>query len=159
MPDPLWPHRLYPTRLLCPRDFPAKNTGAGCHFLLQELFPDRGLNPCFFHWQVDSLPLSHQPLQGRPRKWKWKSLSRVWLFSAPWTMQSMEFSRLEYWSGWLYPPPGDLPNPGIKPRVPALQADSLSAKPQGKTSEVHISIEIDLWISVCFTSSFLTLNV
>ena len=77
----------------------------------------------------------------------------------PRTMQSMEFSRLEYWSGWLYPPPGDLPNPGIKPRVPALQADSLSAKPQGKTSEVHISIEIDLWISVCFTSSFLTLNV
>ena len=39
---------------------------------------------------------------------------------------SMEFSRQEYWSGLPCPPAGDLPNPGIKPRSPALQADSLS---------------------------------
>ena len=41
----------------------------------------------------------------------------------------MEFSRQEYWSGWPFPPPGDLPNPGIEPKspcaVPALQADSI----------------------------------
>ena len=43
----------------------------------------------------------------------------------------MEFSRLEYWSGWPFPFPGDLPNPGIKPRSPALQVDSLPAEPQG----------------------------
>ena len=42
----------------------------------------------------------------------------------------MEFSRPEYWSGYPFPSPGDLPNPGIKPRSPALQADSLPAEPQ-----------------------------
>ena len=43
----------------------------------------------------------------------------------PRIIQSMEFSRPEYWSGQPFPSPGDLPNPGIKPRSPALQADSL----------------------------------
>ena len=46
--------------------------------------------------------------------------------------QSMEFSRPEYWSGQPLPSPGDLPNPGIKPRSPALQEDSLPAEPPGK---------------------------
>ena len=44
----------------------------------------------------------------------------------------MEFSRPEYWSGYPFPSPGDLPSPRIEPRYPALQADSLSAEPQGK---------------------------
>ena len=44
---------------------------------------------------------------------------------------SMEFSRQEYWSELPFPPPGHLPNPGIKPRSPALQADSLPAEPAG----------------------------
>ena len=44
----------------------------------------------------------------------------------------MESSRPEYWSGKPFPSPGDLPNPGIEPRSPALQADSLPAEPQGK---------------------------
>ena len=42
-----------------------------------------------------------------------KSLSRVRLFATPWTIQSMEFSRPEYWSGWPSPSPGDLPNSGV----------------------------------------------
>ena len=66
---------------------------------------------------------------------KWKSLSRIWLFATPWTillMESMEFSRPEYWSGWPFSSPGDLPNPEIEPRSPTLQADSLPAEPQGK---------------------------
>ena len=42
------------------------------------------------------------------------------------------FSRQEYWSRWPCPPPGDLPYPGIKPRSPALQADSLPSEPPGK---------------------------
>ena len=50
----------------------------------------------------------------------------------PWTIQSMEFSRPEYWTGQLFPSPGDLPNPGIKPRSPALQANSSPAEPPGK---------------------------
>ena len=63
---------------------------------------------------------------------KWKSLSHVWLFATPWTIQSMEFSRPEYWSGQPFPSPGDLPNPGIELRSLALQVDSFPAEPQGK---------------------------
>ena len=44
----------------------------------------------------------------------------------------MEFSRPEHWSGLPFPSPGDLPNPGIEPRSPALQADTLPVEPQGK---------------------------
>ena len=43
----------------------------------------------------------------------------------------MEFSTPKYWNGLLFPSPGDLPNPGIKPRSSALQADSLPSKPPG----------------------------
>ena len=46
--------------VLCPCDFPGKNTGAGCHFLLQGVFLTQGSNPCLLHWQVDSLPLNHK---------------------------------------------------------------------------------------------------
>ena len=49
-----------------------------------------------------------------------------------WTIQSMEFSRPEYWSEWPFPSPGDLPNPGMKPRSPIMQADSLPSEPPGK---------------------------
>ena len=45
--------------------------------------------------------------------WKWKSLSCVQLFVTPWTMQSVEFSRLEYWSGEHFLFPGDFPKPGL----------------------------------------------
>ena len=44
----------------------------------------------------------------------------------------MKFSRQEYWSGLPFPSPGDLPNPGIEPRSPVLQADSLPIELQGK---------------------------
>ena len=59
-----------------------------------------------------------------------KSLSRVRLFSTPWTVAhqappSMGFSRQQYWNGLPFHSPGDLPNPGIEPRSPALQADTL----------------------------------
>ena len=72
-------------------------------------------------------------------KVKVKSLSCVQLFATPWTVayqvpQSMEFSRQEYWCGLPFPSPGDLPNPGIKPGSPALQADALPSEPPGKTS-------------------------
>ena len=51
----------------------------------------------------------------------------------------MEFSREEYWSGLPFPSPGDLPNPGIEPRSPALQADSLPSEPSGKLAFVEDS--------------------
>ena len=65
-------------------------------------------------------------------KWKWKLLSQVWLSATPWTIQSMEFSRQEYWSGLPFPFPGELPNLGIKPRSPALWTDSLLSELPGK---------------------------
>ena len=57
--------------------------------------------------------------------------------ATPWTVArqaplSMGFSRQEYWSGLPFPSPGDLPDPGIKPRSPALQADSLLTELRGK---------------------------
>ena len=57
----------------------------------------------------------------------------VWLFVTPWTVAqhapwSMGFPRQEYWSGLPFPSPGDLPDPGIEPGSPALQADSLPSE-------------------------------
>ena len=66
-----------------------------------------------------------------------RTLNRVRIFETPWTVAHqvslfMEFSRQEYWRGLSCPSPGDLPNPGIKPRSPALQADSLPYELPGK---------------------------
>ena len=67
-----------------------------------------------------------------------KSLSHVQLFATPWTVAyqaalSMGFSRQECWSGVPFPSPGDLLDPGIKPRSPALEADALTSEPPGKS--------------------------
>ena len=66
-----------------------------------------------------------------------KSFSHVRLFVTPWTVAhqappSTGFSRQEYWSGWPFPSPGDLPHPGIKPGSPTLQADALPSEPLRK---------------------------
>ena len=68
---------------------------------------------------------------------KVKLLGRVRLFVTWWTVArqappSMGFSRQEYWSGLPFPSPGDLPNPGVEPRSPALEADALTSEPPGK---------------------------
>ena len=70
---------------------------------------------------------------------KVKSLSRVQLFATPWTVAhqappSIGFSRQEYWNGLPFPSPGDLPDPGIEPRSPALRAEALTSGPPGKQS-------------------------
>ena len=56
----LQPHGLEPARLLCPWDFPGKNPGAGCHFLLQEVFLTQGLNPGIPHCRQALYHLSYQ---------------------------------------------------------------------------------------------------
>ena len=53
----------------------------------------------------------------------------------------MGFSKQEYWSGLPFPFPGDLLDPGIKPRCPALQADTLPSEPPGNEAEVDIFLE------------------
>ena len=65
---------------------------------------------------------------------KVKSLSCVRLLATPWTVAyqaplSMGFSREEYWSGLPFPSPVDLPDPGIEPGSPSLQADVLTSEP------------------------------
>ena len=110
-----------------PRNFPNKNTGVGCHFLLQGIFLPQALNPCVLHllpWQVNSLPPHHLGShcicvvsQSRP----------IPLFKG--------FARQEYWSGLPFPSPGDLPDPGIETEFavsPAFQAESLPTEPSGK---------------------------
>ena len=124
------PHRWQPTRLPRPWDSPGKNTGVGCHFLLQclkEKSESEAAQSCptFSNPMDCSLPGSsvHGISQARvlewgaisiSNTWKWKvkekSLSRVRLFATPWTVAhqappSMGFSRQEYWSGVPSPSP------------------------------------------------------
>ena len=74
------------------------------------------------------------------KKVKVQSLSRVWLFATPWSVAyqdplSMGFSRQEYWSGLLFPSPGDLPGPGIEPvslESHAMTGGSFTTVPPGK---------------------------
>ena len=130
------PHRLKPSRGLCPSDFPGKNTGKGCHFLLQGTFRlrDWTSGSCiagrlFTDWATSEAHLSKQ-------KVKVKSLSLVRLFVTTWTIAhqappAMGFSRQQYWSGLPFPSPRDLPDPGIEPGSPTLQVDTLPSEPPG----------------------------
>ena len=61
--DSLQPHELKPTRLFCPWNFPSKNTGVDCHFLLQGIFLNQGINMrllCLLHWQAEKLDKYYQ---------------------------------------------------------------------------------------------------
>ena len=80
-----------------------------------------------------------------------KLLSHVRLFATPWTVAhqaplSMGFSRQEYWNGLLFPSPGDLLDPGIEPRSPALQADTLTSEPPGQVPKGYLT---QLW-KICW---------
>ena len=77
--------------------------------------------------------------------------SCVLLFVTPWTVVCqalLGFSRQEYWSGLPCPPPGVLPDPGIEPGTPTLQADSLLMRPSGKLLGVYISKQICILLSL-----------
>ena len=76
--DSLWPHGLYPNRILRPWDFLGKNTGVGCHFLLQGIFLTQGLNLGFLHYRQLLYHLSHQ---GSPSSQSYGfSSSHVWMW-------------------------------------------------------------------------------
>ena len=116
-------------------DSPGKNIGAGCHALLQGIFPTQGLNPGLPHCRRILNHLSHQ---GSPRILEWVAYS---------------FSR------------GEIPHSGIEPGSPALQADSLPAELPGKPpvlysrsvlvfyfvySSMYMSVPVSQFIS-CFS--------
>ena len=77
-------------------------------------------------------------------RWKWSEVAQSCLtLCDSWTVAhqtppSMGFSRQEYWSGLPFPSPGDLPDPGIEPRSPALQGDALTSAPPGKPLNIRI---------------------
>ena len=74
----------------------------------------------------------------------------------------MRFSRQEYWSGLPFPSPGDLPDPGIEPGSPALQADSLLPELPGKTPYlmyIFDSLTLNSWpaaLNLCLNEANLT---
>ena len=112
---------------------------------------DTGSRRAEHDWAHSTAILSYSQVYAL-MKWriKYYSLSHVWLFVTPWTVAhqaplSMGFSRQEYWSGLPFPSPGYLPNPGIKPRFPALQANSLLSELSGKP----------WWSEECLLSNFL----
>ena len=92
--------------------------------------------------------------EGREGGREGKSRSRVRLFATPWTVahqapQPMEFSRQQHWSGLPFPPPGGLPDSGIEPASPALQADSLPLSHQGRSIAWKMDKKTVLKASVC----------
>ena len=80
MSDSLWLHGLWPASLLCPGDSPGKETGVGCHPLLQGVFPTQGSNPGLPHCRRILYHLSHQ---GSPRILKWVTCPFSRGFSPP----------------------------------------------------------------------------
>ena len=101
------------------------------------------VNPWLIHVNVWQKPLQYgkvinlQLIKINGGKKTVKSLSSVRPFASPWTVAhhappSMGFSRQEYWSGLPFLSPGDLPDPEIEPRSPALQANALTSEPSGK---------------------------
>ena len=107
-------------RLLCPRNSPGKNTGVGCHFLLQCMKVKSESEV------TQSCPTLRDPMDCSPQ-----------------ASLSMGFSRQEYWSGLPFPFPGDLPDPGIDPTSPAspvLAGRFFTTEPRGSTPGLCQSI-------------------
>ena len=98
-----------------PWDSAGKNTGMGCHALLQGIFPTQGLNPCLLHCRKTLFTLE-PPAKAIASLFVCvlSHFSRVQPCAALWTVAhqallSMGFSRQEHWSGLPFPSPGDLP--------------------------------------------------
>ena len=97
MSGTLQSYGLSPATLLCPWDFPSKNTGVGCHILLQEIFLTQGLNPhflCLLHWQVSSLPPAPPQiiLLASTQQYGWSCLS-LWSERMPGSLSDGALSR------------------------------------------------------------------
>ena len=121
-----------PIRLFCPRHFPGQNTRAGCHFLLQGIFPTQGLSPHLLHYRQI---LYHWATRGAPTHIYW---SRIYIFFF-WVLFIFFFNifskiYLFIWLYWLLGACKPLvvacgilvPWLGIEPGPPALGAQSLS---------------------------------
>ena len=131
-------HRRQPTRLRRPWDSPGKNTRVDCHFLLQCIKVKSEskvsqLCPALSDPMDCSLPGSsvHGIFQARVLEWG-----------------AIAFSE-QYCSGLLFPSPGDLPDPGIKPVSPVWQADSSPLSHAGKPTKLSYIISIIIFAFLC----------
>ena len=127
------------SRLLCPWDSPGKNTGVGCHFLSTGDLSCPGIKPAVLALAGGFFTIEPS---GKPEIKFWgvcvsRSVVSDSLQSArllcPWNSPSKNTG-----VGSSSPSPGDLPDPGIEPRSPALQVDSLQSEPPGKPSSVLV---------------------
>ena len=120
--------------------------------LSQTLFSKLTSHKCFL-WFLYLTWLSLSLELRVPGVSEWvKSLSRVQLFATPWTVAhhappSLGLSRQEYWVGTS---PGYLPDPGMEPRSPVLQADALTSEPPGKPVSFSNWNRIDLQCYISF---------
>ena len=122
MSDSWPPHGMWPSRLLCPWHSPGKNTGMGCHFLLQGIFPTQGLNLCLLHCRWIFYCLSHW---GNPSRWlhikadqtdlnrelnqEWKKQKHILITVARWSWSDPQKRKqaklcihcIKYSAGWM----------------------------------------------------------
>ena len=118
-------------------EFPRQEYWSGLSFPSSGYLPNPGMEPTSPVLQADFLPLSQE---GSHTETMCVCVSRSVMsdFCSPMDFKaheaplSMEFSMQECWSRLPFPSPGDLPDPGIEPRSPALQADALPSEPPGK---------------------------
>ena len=126
------------------------------HLLHFAVFPEKKIIKIYF-LKDSSHPFLPRLLHESPihTKYKVKLFSCVQLFATPWTVAHqappfMEFSRQGYWSGLPFPSPGDVPDPGIEPGSPTLQADALLSELPNRIWVNPWYILISMW--VCFFS-------
>ena len=128
-----------------------KNTGVGSLSLLQGIFLTQELNWGLLHCRQILYQLSYKGslllMKDKKERKESEVLSRIRLFATSWTvvyqaLQSMEHSRQEYSSGLPFPSPGDLPDPGIEPGSPSLQANTLTSEPPGKPVNIKVYFKI-----------------
>ena len=148
---------------------PWTSPGTHCISTKSEVYKDATYNSFWFtniYWWLgrDHCALLWKRIKRHALQAHVCSAAQSYLSSVtPWTVAylaplSMGFSRWEYWSGLPCPPPEDLPNPGIKPASPALQADSLPLSHPGSPSTAGTCSQTGVWqISphVYFKSFFL----
>ena len=138
------------------RDSPGKNTGGGCHALIQGIFLIQGSNSGLLNWKWILYHLSHH---GKPFLVCVcaQSLSHVRFFVIPWAVAcqpplSMGFPRQEYWSELSFPSPWDLSEPGMDPMSSALEGGFFNTEPPGKFKDQDI-LNLNLICMQLFLSS------
>ena len=138
MSDSVWPHRRQPTRLPCHWDSPGKNTGVGCHFLLQ----------CMKVKSESEVVQSCLTLRD-PMDCSLPGSSIHGIFQA------------KYWSGLPFPSPGDLPDPGIEPAATAAKSlqscptlcDPIDGSPPGSTAPGILQARTLEWVAISFSNA------